>query len=156
MIEHAAVVEKLAAGRITVAVDTDGCSSCGHGSSCGMSKLARQATGTTMMEFDAPPDIKVGDHVVLLLPESRMTAYALLGYLLPAIALLVGAGVGAHIDGTDGGTALGAIIGFLGAIVFARIMASFLPSMIPQPEIVPADNFVPLSHVLTQESYHER
>jgi sigma-E factor negative regulatory protein RseC len=68
---------------------------------------------------------------------------ALFGYLSPAIAMLLGAGLGSVFAGSDSATAIGAIAGFLGALVIARCAIS----------IIPVSNQINVSQ---QEFHHER
>ncbi|AXS79938.1 SoxR reducing system RseC family protein [Dechloromonas sp. HYN0024] len=68
---------------------------------------------------------------------------ALLVYLSPAIAMVLGAALGSFVAGSDAAAAQGAIAGFMSALVIARFVISI----------------VPLSHqinVSQQEFHHER
>ncbi len=126
LIEHAGVVETIADGRMWVAVDLGGCASCGHGSQCGMAALARRKP-RTLIDLPAAPGIQVGQTVLLGLPEQGGRAAALLGYLLPALMLMIGAALGHAAGGGDPGTVLGALTGFLLALGFARVLGGRLP-----------------------------
>ena len=77
---------------------------------------------------------------------------ALLGYLSPALAMLLGAWVGAVSDGSDAATALGAIAGFLAALVVARIAISLVPGLMPAPRLIPISN---QSTAFPKEHYHD-
>lgn len=132
MIEHTGIVEKLDNGRITIAIRLEGCASCGHGSECGMAKLARLQK-TAHMDFAAPAGVQIGDQVTLAMPESGMHHFALLGYLLPALALVIGAALGSAYGGSDVATALGAFLGFLLSLLIARPLTRRLPT----PQILP-------------------
>ena len=77
---------------------------------------------------------------------------ALLGYLSPALAMLLGAWGGAAIDGTDAATALGAMAGFLAALVVARIAIGLVPGLLPAPRLIPISN---QSAVFPKEHYHD-
>ena len=145
MIEHSAVVQFVRNGRATIAVNTDGCSSCGHSSGCGLSKLSK-GDPTAMMEVDADGMV-AGDQVTLQLPSEHMTYTVLLGYLFPTLALLVGSGVAMEIFQTDGAAALGAIAGFLLALLIARLAVPFVLRLMPAPRLIPLS---PL------ELHHER
>lgn len=148
-IEHSGIVQAIANGQASVAIETSGCKSCGQGSACGISRLAGDTSHVAILTLEAPPHLRVGELVQVRLPESRITLGALFGYLFPAIALLVGAGFGAALEGSDGGTALGAMAGFLAALALARIGASALPGLLPAPELVP---LTPPSY---PESHHD-
>ena len=145
MIEHSAVVQFVRNGRATIAVNTDGCSSCGHSSGCGLSKLSK-GDPTAMMEVDADGMV-AGDQVTLQLPSEHMTYTVLLGSLFPTLALLVGSGVAMEIFQTDGAAALGAIAGFLLALLIARLAVPFVLRLMPAPRLIPLS---PL------ELHHER
>lgn len=88
----------------------------------------------------------------LALPAGCSTRFAVFGYLLPACALLIGAGVGAAATGTEPGTALGAAVGFVSALVVARVATSLLPGAIPIPELISISHSTP---IFFQESHHE-
>jgi len=135
MISHPGVVQIVAGGRATVAVETSGCSSCGHGSTCGLGKLAK-GDSATLMVVDAPEGVRVGDSVSLEVPESHMTWTVLLGYLFPALGLLVGSGLGMDLFKTDGAAALGAIAGFFLALLIARLALPHLRRWIPAPQLI--------------------
>ncbi len=135
MIEHAGIVESVSGGRALISVTTDGCDSCSHGGGCAMNKLVRNGK-STHMELPAPAGLHAGDHVILQLPESRMPLTAVLGYLVPALAVLAGAGFGNEVYGSDGAAMLGAIGGFLAAMAFARFVLPHIPGLLPMPDIV--------------------
>ena len=137
MIEHRGIVQRVENGQAIVAMETAGCSSCGQGSSCGIGKMA-SGRPATLLTLPVSGEIKVGDRVMIGLPESRLTISALLGYLFPAFAMLLGAWLGSVIDGSDGGTALGAMVGFLGALVIARLAISLIPGLLPTPQLISA------------------
>ena len=67
---------------------------------------------------------------------------AVIGYLLPALALLLGAALG-NAWGGDPGTALGAIAAFALTLLMLRLAAGRLPWLLPRPQIAraPAPEF---------------
>jgi sigma-E factor negative regulatory protein RseC len=135
MIEHAGIVESVSGGRAVVSVATDGCDGCSHGGGCAMNKLVRSGKATHL-DLPAPAGLQAGDHVILQLPESRMPLTAVLGYLVPALAVLAGAGFGNEVYGSDGAAMLGALGGFLAAMAFARFVLPRIPGLLPVPDIV--------------------
>jgi sigma-E factor negative regulatory protein RseC len=151
MIEHRGIVQRVEGGRAIVAMETAGCSACGHGSSCGIGKLAA-GRPDTLLTLPASADIKAGDMVCIALPESRLTVSALLGYLFPAVAMILGAWLGAVLAGSDGATALGAMLGFIGALVIARVAVGLIPGLLPAPQLLPLSHSSPVS---PQEFHHE-
>ena len=143
MIEHPGIVHRVDGGKAFVAMETGGCSSCGHGSSCGIGKMA-SGRPATLLTIPVSGDIKPGDLVLIGLPESKLTLSALLGYLFPAFAMLVGAWLGANIEnGSDTATAIGAIAGFIAALVVARVAIALVPGLMPVPQLIPVSKQSP-------------
>lgn len=139
MIEHRGIVHRVDGGKAIVAMETAGCSSCGQGSSCGIGKMA-SGRPATMLTIPVSGDIKAGDLVLIGLPESKLTLSALLGYLFPAFAMLLGAWLGSSIEeGSDAATALGAIA----ALVIARIAIGLVPNLMPVPQLIPVSKQSP-------------
>ena len=139
MIEHRGIVHRVDGGKAIVAIETAGCSSCGQGSSCGIGKMA-SGRPATMLKIPVSGDIKAGDFVLIGLPESKLTLSALLGYLFPAFAMLLGAWLGSSIEeGSDAATALGAIA----ALVIARIVIGLVPNLMPVPQLIPVSKQSP-------------
>jgi sigma-E factor negative regulatory protein RseC len=142
MIEHRGIVQRVEGGKAIVAMETAGCSSCGQGSSCGIGKMA-SGRPATLLTLPVSGDVRAGDLVSIALPESKLSLSALLGYLFPAFAMLLGAWLGATLDGSDGATALGAIAGFLGALAIARVVIGLIPGLMPAPQLIPISNDSP-------------
>jgi sigma-E factor negative regulatory protein RseC len=154
-LEHRGIVQSVAAGKAIVAMETTGCGSCKQGCSCGIGQLA-SGRPATLLTLPVSTDVQVGDTVSIALPESRVTVSALLGYLFPAIAMLVGAGFGASLEGSDEATAMGAMVGFLGALVLARIALWMLPGLMPTPQLISLSTVSKVSPISQQEFHHER
>lgn len=117
----------------------------------------RGASRKAALRTIAPTDGATGDPAShglgpRALPAGCSTRFAVFGYLLPAGALLVGAGFGAAVTGSEPGTALGAAIGFVSALVVARVATSLLPGAIPIPELISISHSTP---IFFQESHHE-
>ena len=151
MVEHRGIVQQVSDGMAIVAMETSGCSSCGQGSSCGIGKMAA-GRPATLLTLPVSADIKAGDQVSIALPESRLTLSALLGYLFPAIAMLIGAWLGAAFNGSDQATALGAVLGFIGALAIARLVIGLMPGLMPVPQLIPLSSQTQVSQ---QEFHHE-
>lgn len=142
MIEHRGIVQRVDGQTAIVAMETGGCSSCGQGSRCGIGKMA-SGRPATLLTLPVSGDIRAGDIVSIALPESKLSLSALLGYLFPAFAMLLGAWLGATLEGTDGATALGAIAGFLGALAIARVAIGLVPGLLPAPQLITISNDSP-------------
>lgn len=134
LIEHRGVVSAIEGREAVVLIATAGCSSCGHGDHCGISKVGG---GQRTAEFRVPatPGLQVGDFVNLALPGKQLSLAAILGYLFPALSMLLGAAVGATGQGSDATVALGAMAGFLGALIVVRMALSLTPAFKPQPRL---------------------
>lgn len=157
LIRHAGTVHRLTDTHITVAMRGEDCSACAHGGACGLTHLAGRPGSVTLVEYPRPEgSFREGQAVTLVLPETQLAVFALFGYLLPVFFLLIGAGLGAGLDGSDGATALGAAAGFVLALVLARLVAGLLPSLSPTPQIVPEPlSATQKSPTFSQEPHHE-
>lgn len=148
MIEHRGVVQRVEGGLAIIAMETAGCASCGQGSSCGVGKLAA-GRPATLLTLPVGGEVRAGDLVSIALPENKLTLSALLGYLFPAFAMLLGAALGAAFEqGGDAATALGAIAGFVAALVIARIAIGLVPGLMPAPQLIPVSR---QDHTFPQE-----
>ena len=152
MIEHRAIVQRVEGGKAIVAMETAGCASCGQGSSCGVGKMAA-GRPATLLTLPVSGEVQVGDVVSIALPESRLTLSALLGYLFPAFALLLGAALGNALEqGSDAATAIGAIVGFVAALALARLAIALAPGLMPAPQLIPISR---QSNPFPKEFHHD-
>lgn len=135
MLEHAGVVQRIDAGKAVVAIETGGCSACGHLGGCGIGKLAG-GRPATLLTLPTSAGLKPGDAVAVALPQDRLTHAALAGYLAPAVAMLAGAGLGSHLGDSDGMAALGGLLGFAAALVAARLAVRRFPALSTDPRLV--------------------
>lgn len=94
--------------RATLALPRDACAGCGK--RCGIGALAAQRS-PTLMTIPAPAGLALGDRVALQFSEQALLRAALLGYLLPAALLILGALLGHTALEGDLGAALGALGG---------------------------------------------
>ena len=108
-------------GEAVIAVAVQGCSSCGQKKSCGVGKLAAGGK-ISLIRLPAEPGLQAGDPVTLSVDQGDINRAALLGYLLPAVLMVVGAVAGESISGRDAGAALGAFAGLLVGVLLSRIM----------------------------------
>jgi positive regulator of sigma E activity len=119
----------VAGDRLTLAIDS-GCACCAHGDACGIGRLAAgRRTRIDIVHRDAASlaRLRTGDRVCLAAPENALAA-ALLGYFLPALAMLAGAGIGQHAGG-DLHAVFGAGAGFAAALLLTRFCARRVPSL---------------------------
>jgi sigma-E factor negative regulatory protein RseC len=143
MIEHWGMVKRVDHGCATVVVETTGCTACGHGGHCAMHRRSGGGLAATV-DLPAGESIKEGDFVTVGLPESRLTFAAVLGYLFPALAALIGAWLGYSLRPSDAGIALGAGGGFIASLVIARLAIAFTPGLSPKPQLLSPSPTLPL------------
>lgn len=153
-LEHRAVVQRVDGGKATVAMNPAACGSCGGGG-CGIGKMAG-ARAATLLTLPVSGAIRAGDVVIVALPESRLTMAAIFGYLAPVLAMLLGAGTGATLDGGDAATALGALAGFVVALAGGRLIIGRTPQLLPSPELIRLVHGAGLPRLSSQEFDNER
>lgn len=151
MIEHWGMVRRIDNGRATVVVETTACGVCGHGGHCGVGKSADGGLATTL-DLPATDGLKEGDFVNVGLPESGLSLAALLGYLFPVLATLVGTLAGVLTGGGDSAMALGAAAGFVASLLVARIVIACTPGLSPAPQLLSPSS---LSTTFPQEHHHD-
>ncbi|NMG73349.1 SoxR reducing system RseC family protein [Aromatoleum diolicum] len=123
-VTHAAIVRSIADGEALVAVPVQGCASCGHRKACGVGKLAGGGR-TTLLRVAACDGLKAGDSVTLSAEQGAINRAALLGYLLPALLIAIGAVVGDRVGRSDVAAALGACLGLVFALILTRAIPFF-------------------------------
>jgi sigma-E factor negative regulatory protein RseC len=105
-----------------------GCSSCSSQKGCGISVL-QDVFGRHHHQVTAHSDLplRIGDQVQLVLPASALIEAALLMYLFPLIALVVGAVIGQTVFGANVFAILGGVMGFILSLLFiARLQSTTL------------------------------
>ncbi|MDR2365067.1 MAG: SoxR reducing system RseC family protein [Zoogloeaceae bacterium] len=116
-------------GRLTLAIDS-ACARCGHGNACGIGRLAagrRTQIDIARIDTASIAHLRAGDRVCLAAPENALVA-PLLGYVLPAFAMLAGAGMGQDAGG-DLFAVFGAGMGFAAALLLTRYCARRMPAL---------------------------
>lgn len=130
MIERSGHILAVNDGVATIRVETpSACASCGSRSACGAK--------TTTVRLPVPISLCAGDRVTLSLEEEALTRGALRAYLLPAVALLLGALLLAPLG--DVAAAGGAMSGLGLGLVLQRILAR--RSTCAPPAVSPAPTF---------------
>lgn len=114
MIEEQAQVLDWHNGRALVRVDrSSACGSCKARAACGQG-LAQSLSRTTKgheLEVQCSTPLRAGDQVVLAIDENQLVQGAFLVYLLPLLALVVGAVLGQWLQAGEG---LSIVLGFAG------------------------------------------
>ncbi|MCW2306920.1 SoxR reducing system RseC family protein [Rhodobium gokarnense] len=121
-IEAAATVVSRDGTHIVVETErTAGCASCAAKSGCGTaaigSVLGKKASRLRMVN---DIDARVGDRVVLVLPETALLRAAIVAYILPVLAMIVAAATVAGLGAGDLGAGLAAVLGLGAGLLFAR------------------------------------
>ena len=124
---HAGIVQSIGAGEAVIAVAVQGCASCGQKRSCGVGKLSGSGT-VSLIRLPASASMQVGDSVTLTVDQDAIHRAALLGYLLPAVLLVIGTVAGQSAFGSDIGAALGALVGVATGLLLTRLIASRFPA----------------------------
>jgi len=129
MLEESAIVVKIDAGQTwVVGTQNNACSACAQKTSCSSTALAN-----VLKKKPVPVDneftLQIGDTVVVAIDESLLLRAAFSLYLLPLIALFIGAGIA---DGLTSDTApyadlwiAGSALSSLALILFIQKHASF-------------------------------
>lgn len=120
-VSHEGVVAAIEHDIAIVAVAKGGCSACGKKAACGIGKLAAGAP-TSLVRISTRPGavLRAGDAVTVTVGQAALARAALLGYLFPATAIVVGAGLGHATYGTDLAAATAASAGLLIALLATR------------------------------------
>lgn len=95
-----------------------GCSACGNRGSCGSGDATSR-----MIEMALPARAQVGDMVTVNIQAGSLTRAALLGYLLPPVAMLAGAVAADQLYASDLAAVIGAALGLAAGVLAARLIS---------------------------------
>jgi sigma-E factor negative regulatory protein RseC len=99
------------------------CGSCPSSTGCATPVLGRLAgSGTSRLQVDDHLGLKVGELVVIGIPEGDLTRAAVLAYLLPPAALVLAAGGAGSLGAGDLGSALAGVLGLVLGLLATRAM----------------------------------
>ncbi len=132
MIEATGIVREVDEGRALVEVQRQtACGGCESKGSCGTSVIAAWfARRSSRLWVRAMTPARVGEAVVIGLPEAALLRASLLMYLLPILALVGGAALGSLLAGAEAGSDLpgivGGALGLLGGLTVSRAGAATL------------------------------
>lgn len=118
MIQRPARIVAIHAGRMEVAWDP--ASACG---SCGSKKACHGNQAEQRLQLPAQAGLAAGDEILLGIEARALNLAALLAWLLPASALLLGAMLGQTLAGSDLAAILGAGGGLGAGLLLARPLA---------------------------------
>ena len=93
MLEESAIVVKIDQGQTwVVGTQNNGCAGCAQKTSCSTTALA-SVLKKKPVPVDSEPGLQIGDTVIVAIDESHLLRAAFSLYILPLIALFIGAGV---------------------------------------------------------------
>ena len=119
-IERCGEVIRVARGVAQIRLEANaGCAGCGSRHTCASGDAA-----PLMIELAVPGKVQAGARVTIAMPASSLTLAALLGYLLPPVALLIGAIVANLAFGND----LAAVLGHPGDLARVPLAATRPPA----------------------------
>ena len=132
MIEATGIVRELDGGRALVEVQRrTACGGCASQGSCGTSVIAAWfgRRPSRLWARTAMP-VRVGETVLVSLPEATLLQASLLMYLLPVLGLVGGAALGSLLAGPGAGSDLpgiaGGVLGLLAGLAASRSRAADL------------------------------
>lgn len=104
---------------------TAGCASCAAKNGCGVPK-ASQAAGRQRFRLEDHFGARLGDRVVVGIPESALLNASALAYAVPVLGMIVGAVAAGAAGGGDGVAALAALAGLAAGLLVSRFRAARL------------------------------
>lgn len=113
MTESEATVVRVDGDQLWLGVD-NGCSGCDKISSCGAGEGRVQRVRNTI-------GARIGDRVVVTVPDGAVLRAALYSYLVPLLLALVGAAAGTSLGG-DRGAVGGTLVGLAGGWLALRLV----------------------------------
>ena len=140
-IERCGEVIRVARGVAQIRLEANaGCAGCGSRHTC-----ASDDAAPLLIELAVPRNVQAGEQVTIAMPAASLTLAALLGYLLPPVALLIGAIVANLAFGSDLAAVLGAVLGLFAGVLAARLTATLafgrtLSPVICDPEFQPGEH----------------
>jgi sigma-E factor negative regulatory protein RseC len=126
-------VETIADGIAAVRVEAiSACGSCRSKAGCA---TGAAASSTRLVQVDATAAMHTGDEITLQMESGTVAGGALFGYLMPALAVLLGAIAGSVLYGSDSAAALGAGAGLVIAIIALRLGSRLLFRRTVRPSV---------------------
>lgn len=141
MLEEAARVVTITQGQIwVVGIANNGCAACMQKSSCGTAAL-NTVLKKKPVAVDSDLEVQVGDTVIVAIDESVLLRSAFVMYLLPVLALLIGAGIAdkmfSHVVYADIWIAGSALLSLALALWLMRTIQSLsLLNYYPRPMVM--------------------
>ncbi|SMB26720.1 Positive regulator of sigma E activity [Sterolibacterium denitrificans] len=101
-----------------------GCGRCHEAGGCGSNLLNETLRPQSMNIYRLTNEIgaRVGDVVMISVPEGAVLRVALLAYLLPVLCLIAGAAIGTSVYAEDRFALAGAVIGLMAGLLVLRLL----------------------------------
>jgi positive regulator of sigma E activity len=115
---------------------------------CGARKACQGERAGQRISMPLQPGLSLGDSVAITMQSDALIRSALLAYLLPAICLILGAGLGQTIGMNDSTAMIGSGIGLAGGLLAARLLSILFKHGTPKPSLeacLQASNLQPRS-----------
>lgn len=110
-----------------------GCAGCGSRGTCASAPGTPQIVEVRLPEAPAP-----GANVTLTLPESSVALASLMGYLLPAVGLLLGAVLASRFFAGDLAAVFGAAAGLAAGLLGVRLISGNFSHRYLTPGVCPS------------------
>lgn len=153
MIEEKGVVLNAESGLAQVeTIRTSSCQSCRARHGCGHHAIAQVSSANRMLMTALDPlSVKVGQRVVVGIPEDTLLRASIWMYLVPLLGLVLGATLPSLVSEQQIFAVLGSVSGFAGGFLFARFQSrrhqedpNFYPQVLrvleDDPHFIPVQN----------------
>jgi len=115
------------------------CAGCGSRGTCASSSASAKPQ---FVDVRLSGTVVPGAHVTLSLPETSVALAAVVGYLLPALGLLIGAVIAAGLFAGDLPAVWGALLGLVAGLIAVRLASNRFSGSLMTPSVCPS---IPIS-----------
>lgn len=127
LVEGVAKVVALDEDGAWLEIETSGsCGGCSARSGCGVAGNAKSARNRQRFFMANDFGGRIGERVVIGIPESMLLRASALAYAIPVLAMVGGAVAAGGLGAGDGGAALGGLAGLAAGLGFAQLHAKRL------------------------------
>jgi len=124
MIETTATIVGREDANVVLRLDETGCGRCHEEGGCGGQNISKMfCSSPKTFRIVDPGDVSVGERVTLVIAEGAIRRSAVLAYIMPLLAIFIGAILGSLLAANNGAIA-GALAGVVCAWLLLRSMRS--------------------------------